>query len=527
MAAEDVGSADGGGAEVTPGPGGMASRRNGSVALCFVLCARASPRDSMGAMRTVVRVGLRWMAGSLAVIAVLTALVLRPVDQAPHSQAAYAARTRERLTALAAPGTGPEKATRGDPGTGFRAGFGRARLTPRLGGAVDDPARGEFTALPLAGYGNRRGLPATGTHDDLWAKAVAFASSGRTGVMVSLDALIVPREVAASALDGIRERLGLDGDQVYFGATHTHCGPGGWGEGVVAEAFAGGFRPGVREWMARRLVEAATAAVADLQRAALGRTAFEAPDLVRNRLLGDTGRKDATFDLLVVRQTNTGRTGVIGSFAAHATVISGGFMEFSAEYPGAWQRGLESNGVAHALFLAGAVGSHGPKAPASGLSGAMQMGARLAERSSAVLSGVGLDPSPEVDLVTLPVDLPPLQPRVAGNVAVRPWLAARLLPVGSTTRVQAWRLGGALYLSTPCDYSGELALDLRAAARSAGLDAVVTSFNGDYLGYVVPSRYYAMSGYETRTMSFFGPQLPDYLDELLRSLIERSAAPRP
>jgi hypothetical protein len=123
----------------------------------------------------------------------------------------------------------------------------------------------------------------------------------------------------------------------------------------------------------------------------------------------------------------------------------------------------------------------------------------------------------------LDVDLPPLQPRLTDGWAIRPWIARRLLPVGTSARVQAWRLGDAVWLSTPCDYSGELALDLKSVARKAGLEAVVTSFNGDYLGYVVPVRYYGMNGYETRTMAFFGPQLPVYLEEVLGGLLGKAA----
>ncbi len=63
------------------------------------------------------------------------------------------------------------------------AGFGRALLTPTLNAAVDDPTQGRFRALPLAGFGNRKGRPATGVHDDLYVvlpeSFVIFA--GRNG----------------------------------------------------------------------------------------------------------------------------------------------------------------------------------------------------------------------------------------------------------------------------------------------------------------------------------------------------------
>lgn len=73
-------------------------------------------------------------------------------------------------------------------------------------------------------------------------------------------------------------------------------------------------------------------------------------------------------------------------------------------------------------------------------------------------------------------------------------------------------------ISTPCDFSGELALGIKDCLRARGADAAITSFNGDYVGYVIPARYYHMSGYEPRLMSFFGPNVPDYFDEMIRAM---------
>jgi len=56
---------------------------------------------------------------------------------------------------------------------------------------------------------------------------------------------------------------------------------------MVAEGFAGGFAPGVREGFTRQLAAAAIVALDDLAPASFGQGGFEAPDFVRNRLLGD------------------------------------------------------------------------------------------------------------------------------------------------------------------------------------------------------------------------------------------------
>ena len=42
--------------------------------------------------------------------------------------------------------------------------------------------------------------------------------------------------------------------------------------------------------------------------------------------------------------------------------------------------------------------------------------------------------------------------------------------------------------------------------------------NGAYVGYVIPTRYYHLDGHEPRLMSFFGPNVPDYFDEMMRAM---------
>lgn len=184
---------------------------------------------------------LRWMfrgglvAGALLALAGLVGVTT--VDRAPFEGQPYAESTRQRLAEATAGGALPTLVGK------VRAGFGRAKLTPVLGAATDDPERGEFRWVPLAGYGSRQGKPATGVKDDVWVKAVAFAVGGQTGVVVTADALIISG-VAEGAVERLRGRLGLERRNVYFGATHTHCGLGGWGQGWVGGGVCGRISAG-------------------------------------------------------------------------------------------------------------------------------------------------------------------------------------------------------------------------------------------------------------------------------------------
>lgn len=464
-------------------------------------------------MKRLARILWRAGAGLGALIVVLAAIGLDGVDYRPLVRASYYTETMARLHA-----SGTNATVRGD----LAAGFGRALLTPTVNAWQEDAAQGKFRALALAGYGNRKGRPATGMHDDLYVKAVALRVGNRLGVMVGADALIIPRQVAEAAVLQLEKEPGLRREQVYLSATHTHCGPGGWGEGVVSEAFAGKFEPGLRTWFAGRIVTAVREAVADLRPAEFGSGRFEAPEFVRNRLVRGLGKVDPEFSFAVLKQTS-GRTAVLGSFSAHATVYSGAMMEFSADYPGSWQRAVEQATGGMAVFLAGGVGSHSPVPGEKGSKGVERMGEALAMRLLEKLPRVALTNAITFGQLGVDITLPELNVRVSDGIRLRPWVASRLLPVVEKSFMQAFRLEDSVWISTPCDFSGEMALGIKDMLRVRGFHGVVTSFNGDYIGYVVPARYYHLNGYEPRTMSFYGPNVPDYFDEIVRTLAVKLA----
>jgi neutral ceramidase len=456
------------------------------------------------------RLLVRLAVGTAALVPLVAGITLDGVDHRPYVSAPYATETDARLRESLRQAVVVE----GD----LDAGFGRARLTPTINVERDDPGKGLFRSMPLAGYGNRDGKPATGVHDDLEVKAIALRVSGHVGVMVGADALIIPPEVTALVMHRVESELHLARQQVYLSATHTHNSLGAWGEGRVAESFAGGFQPGARVWFADRIVTAVAAALGDLAPAEFGEGRFDAPEFVRNRLVQDRGTVDPEFSFLVLKQAG-GRVGVLGSYSAHATVLPAAVTELSADYPGWWQRAVESATGGIAVFVAGGVGSHGPVAPTRDFAGAQAMGEGLAHRLLDALPNVPLSRRVTFGTVGLTVSLPELNVRVSDGVRLRPWLAGQLLPASTRTYLQAFRLQDAVWIATPCDFSGEIALGIKDFLHArTNRRAVITSFNGDYVGYVVPPRYYHMDGYEPRTMSFFGPAIPDYFDELIRRM---------
>ena len=103
--------------------------------------------------RVLKRIG--WIAVAAgAILAVAALALLAPVDLTPFRELPACAKASASLR---------QARTASHLSFGeLRAGFGRAKLTPESGAKQDDPGRGRFRAVPLAGYGARTGHPATG-----------------------------------------------------------------------------------------------------------------------------------------------------------------------------------------------------------------------------------------------------------------------------------------------------------------------------------------------------------------------------
>jgi hypothetical protein len=82
-------------------------------------------------------------------------------------------------------------------------------------------------------------------------------------------------------------------------------------------------------------------------------------------------------------------------------------------------------------------------------------------------------------------------------------------------------LGDVRFIGTPCDFSGELTAPVDSAAEKIGLNAVVTSFNGGYIGYITNDKWNNLNQYETRTMNWFGPQTGSYLQKIMIQCVSK------
>ncbi len=449
---------------------------------------------------------LKIIAGLILIVLVVLFFSLERVDYKPYFDTDYYAGTRSRLDSLA-------NATELQTGR-IRVGFGKVSITPILNAGKDDPATGAFRAIPLAGFGDREGKPADGIHDSLFVKAVALQTGDDLVVLIGSDILIVPPEVSKAVSEELSAIRNLQRGQLFFSATHTHSGVGAFSEGLVGEMFAGPYNPAIVEWLTDRYVRAVEDALDDLEPGSFGSGVFQAADLISNRLIGKKGIKDSEFVFMIAEQ-ESGKTAVLGSFDAHSTTLGGWNMLLSGDYPGYWQRKLEAAGFDIAVYFAGSVGSHSARSQGEKFDKPKYIGEALADSVLKYREKAALKDTINMAFIALKMDLPELHIRISDGIRLIPALANKLFPPVGDVYVQTARIGNMMWATAPCDFSGETAVRYKNAMCKYGFHALVTSFNGAYTGYVIPGKYYHLDEYESRLMSWYGPYMGPYTNEMI------------
>jgi neutral ceramidase len=448
-----------------------------------------------------------WIFAGLAVLVCLLIYVATgSVDHTPYFETDYFNKTRIRLD-KALPDT---KNVNGQ----VQSGFARINITPNINVLRENYQQGAFTSIPMAGYGDRDGRPADGIHDSLFVKAVALKVDNHLIILVGSDLLIIPPEVADSVGILIEREQGIKREQLFFSATHTHSSIGGWAGGIIGAEFAGEENPKVRSWLIYKIKECILKATADIRPSRLGTGSFDTHEFVKNRLVGTLGRVNSEFTFLAIEQYDGDRA-ILGAFSAHATTIRHTNMKFSAGYPGYWQRKLEEDVTDMAVFFAGTVGSHGPVGNGKNFEKAKFIGESLADSVGKYIQTIGYRDEISFSYLTCKIDLPEYHLRLSENLNLSTALTELLLPPTEEVFLQAARIGDLVWVTTPCDFSGEYALELKNSLHRAGYKSIISSFNGAYVGYAIPRKYFYLDKYESRTMAWFGPNLGDYMMDII------------
>lgn len=387
---------------------------------------------------------------------------------------------------------GPAPASAGE----LRAGVGKADITPPIG-------------TPLGGYEDRKGRPSTGVHDPIMAKALVL-DDGTTRIAILTTDLVGtnPKMVRKLA-----EETGFPQDHLLVCASHTHSGPGAYGEGVFANIALGAYQPKVFDEIEAGMARALKQALGALQPARLAIGESELPTFMRNRRKARI--KDPALWLMRVDTADGKPLAALVNLTAHGTVLDEHNMEFSGDWMGTTQAVMEKEvpGLL-ALYSNGAEGDISPNTPAdsSNFAGAAAHGEIGAKAALELYRALKPEREAHLGVKTSSIDLPK-------------GLFSALLGAGTQTMLQCITIDDALLIAMPGEAITQLGLALKQHARRQGVaHPVIIGLANDHLGYFLTRDEIKHGGYEAG-LSFFGDKFGEDLTLALARLIGGDTAP--
>ncbi len=375
--------------------------------------------------------------------------------------------------------------------------------------------------VPLGGYAARRAAPATGVHDPVYARALVLANSDTKVGIVSVDLCFLPANIKAEVLKRLQTAgaKGWDSAHLFLAAAHTHTAPDPLamhsGNTFKLKGWTS-FDARLLAFTADRITESLLTAERRLTTARVGSGVGPAKGWNRNRR-GDA-ITDTDLTILKVTHDDGRPLAVVVNYAAHPTLYDDKMLEISADWPGAMEAEVEKawdGSEAVCLFLNGAEGDAAPDGE-EGQTAEEKIadyGANLARIALHLLKVVEVKPDAPLAAWTQPVNLPPRKPNAGfllaaaqfgASVTQAKQLVTALMP--EQTHLSFVRVGDLLLMGFPCEPSGMLGLEAKAAARKLGYTtpAVVALVN-DWLAYALTPEQYRAGKYEAG-MSFYGDQ---------------------
>lgn len=415
-------------------------------------------------------------------------VLFKPISYTSYQQQPYYYKTLANLDSIA-------QQVKTHKGNNVKAGWSRQNITP------DEPVK-------LMGYGFKGNYERV--HDSLFVRAAVFSDGYQRVALISYDLMMVHPAVVEAVHQTLDSSLV---DNIFFTAVHTHHGYGEWATGFAGKIIAGGCNRELVNMIANRTQQALSEAVKTMEAVTIGYREYALPSLLSNRLVSG-GATDSLLRVITLHK-KSGGTGLICTFAAHATYITSKAKDLSADYPGALVEQLEvDTTVNFAMFAAGAVGSHSPaKGHNFSYDSLEHYAAQLARP---VLTHKDRMTSTNTLLfLSMPIVLGEPQLKISKQWCVRPWVFNAFFKSIDPV-ITLLQIGDVVFVGYPGDFSGMLYPSINAPD---GLHVVTTSFNGNYIGYIIPDVYYGNEDPEAREMNWFGPYTGSYFIDITNRLL--------
>lgn len=433
-------------------------------------------------------------------IIITSSCIVKKLDHSPYQSQVYYKKTFAQINEI--------KPIDISPLDTFFAGWGKVNITP-------------IHTAPIAGYGGRKNKKYDKILDSIFIKTIVFKNGKSKSAIICADLLIFPMEVRSVIFNKISQ-IGYSPGQLYFTATHSHNSLGGWGKRLLGKAIAGPYSKSIVQKLASAVINSILIAESRILPSEITYEEALTNGLIQNRLIDNNSYLDTTLRMLKI--TNSlGKQAALMIYAAHPTCIPSSSKDLSGDYPIYLTNQLEKNKVFDlACFAAGAVASHAPI-----LSNDTSFQKRISNYSELLLEAIK-NRFPKKDTTStlhfesyqIPLNLRKPQFRISPKLVLAPWLFYTFFGKYDSY-ITVSKIGNILMIGTPCDFSGQLALPLYHLASQRGIHLIITSFNGGYIGYITPDKYYELAAYETKDMNLFGPNNGAYFSEIIASIIQK------
>ncbi len=369
--------------------------------------------------------------------------------------------------------------------------------------------------VKMAGYGNRGYY--TSIHDSLFVRTFLFKQEQNMYAIVSFDLIMIHTDLKNAILNKIKEISSFENLQVYFSATHTHSSLGGWSKGLLAKFTLGGYDQKMVDFLVNQTILSLQKSYDNLEVVKIGYTEANADDYVKSRVLD----KPYTYVDGLLRATlfkTPTKSALLTTFSAHPTNLNIHSKEVSADYPAYLTKRLEQK-VDFSMFCAGAVGSQKVEKHLDQEHSKIQKyGEELAEKIIHNLD-TNITELTSVFYQKTPIKVREPHFRVHSKIRLRPWLF-NLLYKYEGLDITTLKLNNITFLGTPCDFSGELYQNIEQERKGKN-PMVITSFNGNYIGYVNNSDHYWLDDNEINQMTWLGEDNGDYFVEIMTKIIDK------
>lgn len=232
--------------------------------------------------------------------------------------------------------------------------------------AIDPSSKGKYDGIYLAGFGNNR--PATGKHDDLWARALLLEYGETRIAIVAIDVIGYYSKATYYGLGEIKKlvdpKLGVS--EILIASTHNHEGPdtiGAWGPNPLSDGKYPKYLRFVDHQIAKAINNAAASTVRAVMK--LGRTDTQASPSIAGMQTRTHGRPPDFFDPeMRVMQFFDGSGSRLDRVIAtlinwntHPESMESGNTVITSDFPNAVREAVEKKYGGTAIYISGDIGA--------------------------------------------------------------------------------------------------------------------------------------------------------------------------